>query len=96
MLNKRKIEHKSKMKTGIKKIKGSEKIPAKTKEEAVDQKSAMEQFISDKTGDDKNETKHMSNMGLAVNKNTKKTEKLTSKHTFSHNKVNRSFYITKK
>ena len=58
--------------------------------------SAMEQFIKDKTGDDKNISKHISNMGLAVNKNTKKTDKLTSKHTFAHSKVDRSRYITKK
>ena len=56
----------------------------------------MEQLIKDKTGDDKNISKQMSNMGLAVNKNTKKTEKLTSKHTFAHSKVDRSRYITKK
>lgn len=81
------------MKTNIKKTSAKDKS---TDPKEADEKSAMEQFISDKTGDDKNETKHMSNMGLAVNKNTKRTEKLTSKHTFSHNKVNRSFYITKK
>jgi len=88
------------MKTNIKKVTGSDKNSAKTEkvseDQTNDQKSAMEQLIKDKTGDDKNISKQMSNMGLAVNKNTKKTEKLTSKHTFAHSKVDRSRYITKK
>ncbi|NOS84474.1 MAG: hypothetical protein HOP31_04965 [Ignavibacteria bacterium] len=88
------------MKTNIKKVTGSDKIPAKTEkvseEQTNDHKSAMEQLIKDKAGDDQNVSKQMSNMGLAVNKNTKKTEKLTSKHTFAHSKVDRSRYITKK
>lgn len=87
------------MKSGIKKIKGNDEIPVKNVGEAekpVDEKSAMEQLISDKTGADQKVSKQMSNMGLAVNKNTKKTEKLTSKHTFAHSKVDRSRYITKK
>ncbi len=88
------------MKTNIKKVTGSDKNPAKTEKVSEDginvEKTAMEQLIKDKTGDDKNISKQMSNMGLAVNKNTKKTEKLTSKHTFAHSKVDRSRYITKK
>lgn len=88
------------MKTNIKKVTGSDKIPAKTEKVSEDgtndHKSAMEQLIRDKTGDDQNISKQMNNMGLAVNKNTKKTEKLTSKHTFAHSKVHRSRYITKK
>ncbi len=87
------------MKSGIKKIKGNGEITVKNVGEAekpVDEKSAMEQLISDKTGADQKVSKQMSNMGLAVNKNTKKTEKLTSKHTFAHSKVDRSRYITKK
>jgi hypothetical protein len=87
------------MKTSIKKNKVNEDIPAKNVDEAeksVDEKKAMEQLISDKTGNDQKVSKQMSNMGLAVNKNTKKTEKLTSKHTFAHSKVDRSRYITKK
>ncbi|MBE2228910.1 MAG: hypothetical protein IAE93_16255 [Ignavibacteria bacterium] len=88
------------MKTNIKRVTGVKKNPEKPEKaaetESIDQNSAMEQLIKDKTSGDGNVAKQMSNMGLAVNKNTKKTEKLTSKHTFSHNKVNRSFYITKK
>lgn len=87
------------MKSDIKKITGNDKIPAKNvnkAEKPVDEKSAMEQLIKDKTGDDQKVSKQMNNMGLAVNKNTKKTEKLTSKHTFAHSKVDRSRYITKK
>jgi hypothetical protein len=87
------------MKSGINKITGNDKIPAKNvneKEKSVDEKSAIEQLISDKTGDDQKVSKQMSKMGLAVNKNIKKTEKLTSKHTFAHSKVDRSRYITKK
>ena len=61
-----------------------------------DENSTMEQLIKDKTGDDQKIKESINKMGIAVNKNAKKTEKLTSKHTFSHNKVNRSFYITKK
>ena len=88
------------MKTNIKKVTGSDKNPDKTEKVSEDgtnvEKTAMEQLIKDKTGDDMNISKQMSNMGLAVNKNTKKTEKLTSKHTFAHSKVDRSRYITKK
>ena len=88
------------MKTNIKKETGSDKNSARTEKVSEDKTSneetAMEQLIKDKTGDDKNISKQMSNMGLAVNKNTKKTEKLTSKHTFAHSKVDRSRYITKK
>lgn len=88
------------MKTNIKKVTGSDKNPDKIEKVSEDginvEKTAMEQLIKDKTGDDMNISKQMSNMGLAVNKNTKKTEKLTSKHTFAHSKVDRSRYITKK
>lgn len=87
------------MKTSSKKTEGSKNIPAKKGNDekiSIDEKTAMEQLISDKTGDDQKVSKQMNNMGLAVNKNTKKTEKLTSKHTFAHSKVDRSRYITKK
>lgn len=74
----------------------SQKQPIAAETIKNDQNSAIEQLIKDKTGEDCNISKQMSNMGLAVNKNTKKTEKLTSKHTFAHSKVDRSRYITKK
>ena len=81
----------------MKKInKNNPAIKNTTETDNSDENSAMEQLIKDKTGDDQKIKESINKMGIAVNKNAKKTEKLTSKHTFSHNKVNRSFYITKK